>query len=96
MPANCSACGLDVMPRGDLTDRRAGLEGLADDAELLLNAPATAALSTRDDLDHPFRHDGFNHTSTLALRCHPWRKPAVTNRRARPDAYSFFRNFLEM
>ena len=63
------------MPRGDLTDGRAGLERFADNAELLLNAPATATLSTRDDLNHPFRHDGSNHTLKLALRCHPWPKP---------------------
>jgi hypothetical protein len=37
---------IDFVPRGDLTDGRAGLERFADDAELLLNAPAAAALST--------------------------------------------------
>src|ERR1700733_385628 len=76
-----------LMSRGDLTDGRAGFERFADDADLLLSAPLTATLSTRDDLDHPFRHDGSNHTLKLALRCHPWSKPAVRNRRSRPYAY---------
>src|SRR5277367_7174830 len=78
------------MPRGDLTNGRARFERFADDADLLLSAPLTATLSTRDDLDHPFRHDGSNHTLKLALRCHPWSKPAVRNRRLRPDAYDPF------
>lgn len=62
---------IHFVPRGDLTDGRAGLECFANDAELLLNAPAAATLSTRDDLDHLFRHDGSNHTLRLALRRHP-------------------------
>jgi hypothetical protein len=48
------------VPRGDLTDGRAGLECFVNDAKLLLDALAAAALSTRDDLNHSFRHDGSN------------------------------------
>src|SRR5580698_7317749 len=77
------------MPCGDLTDGRPGFERFADDADLLLSTPLAATLSTRDNLDHPLRHDGSNHTLKLALRCHPWSKPAVRNRRPRPDAYRY-------
>src|ERR1700733_6958445 len=75
------------MPRGDLTNGRAGFESFANDADLLLSAPLAATFSTRDNLDHPFRHDSSSHTLNLALRCHPWSKSAVRNRRSRPDAY---------
>jgi hypothetical protein len=83
-----SGCRLQVVSRGDLTDGRAWLERFVNDAELLLNAPAAATLSTHDDLDHQFRHDDSNHTLKLALRCHPWSKPPVRNRRPTPDAYA--------
>jgi hypothetical protein len=63
LPSPCEQkARIHFVPRGDLTDGRAGLERFADNAKLLLDAPAAAALSTRDDLDQPFNHDGSNHT----------------------------------
>jgi hypothetical protein len=46
----------------DLTDRLAGLEWFANNAELFLSAPAASAFTPRDDLDNPLRYDGSNVT----------------------------------
>src|ERR1700679_35262 len=59
---------IHVMAGSHIADPCTGLGCLRNNPQLLLNRPATAALTTDNDLDDAFRH-GSNHTLMLALRC---------------------------
>jgi hypothetical protein len=61
----------DTVSRGDVSDPRTRLMGLAYNLELLLNTPVPTPLPTGDDLDHAIHRHTSSDTLTSALTWRP-------------------------